>query len=225
MTHILLRRQAIGLRKAGKSYNEIRNILKVSKSTLAYWLKEYPLTEPQREALKGNLAFRIEKYRHMMQQKRENKLLSYYNESQKQLLPLSKRELLIAGILLYWGEGSKTANGQLVIANTDPSLVRFALLWMTKALDIPRNKINILVHLYKDMDIEVSLNYWSKLLDIPRIQFSKPYLKDSLRSSIDYKGYGHGTCNLRVFNTEIKERVMMGIKALAVYSGDSMIKV
>lgn len=224
MTHILLRRQAVELRKAGKSYNQIRDVLGVSKSTLNGWLKQYPLTEEQREALKGNIAFRIEKYRQTMQLKRDKKLSQYYAEARKKLLPLSKRDLLIAGIFLYWGEGSKTVKGQLVIANTDPSLIQFALIWITKALEIPKEKINILVHLYKDMDTEEALNYWSDILKIPRSQFSKPYIKDSLLSKIDYKGYGHGTCNLRVFNTEVKERIMMSIKTIGDYSQDYFTK-
>lgn len=225
MSNILLRRQAVEMRKLGKSYNQIRDELKVSKSTLAYWLKEYPLTRIQKEALKENIGARIEKYRQTMRLKREKKLSTYFNEAKKELLPLSKRDLLIAGIFLYWGEGSKSMNGQLVIANTDPSLVQFAMIWMTKALEIPKEKINILVHIYNDMNIEESLNFWSNLLKISRSQFSKPYIKDSLRSKIDYKGYGHGTCNLRVFNTEIKEKVMMSIKTVANYAKDSMAKI
>src|SRR5260370_21436887 len=103
MTHILLRRRAVELRKAGKSYNQIRDILGVSKSTLSGWIKQYPLTEKQREALKGNIAFRIEKYRQTMKTKKDKKLSGYYSEAKKTLLPLSKRDLLIAGIFLYWG--------------------------------------------------------------------------------------------------------------------------
>lgn len=225
MTKILLRRQAVDLRRLGKSYNQIRDILQVNKSTLSGWLKEYPLTNEQKEALKGNIALRIEKYRQTMQRKRENKLSVYYTEAKKLLFPLSKRDLLIAGIFLYWGEGSKTTRGQLVVANTDPTLVQFALLWMTNALEVPKEKINVLVHLYNDMNIEESLDYWSITLNIPRKQFSKPYIKNSTRLSINYKGYGHGTCNLRVFNAGIKDKVMMAIKAAADYSRESILKV
>jgi hypothetical protein len=225
MTHAVLRRQAIELRSLGKSYNQIRDLLKVNKSTLSGWLRQYPLTEKQQEALKGNIAHRIEKYRQTMQQKREIKLLHYYHEAKRSLLPLSKKELLIAGLFLYWGEGGKTEKGQAVIANTDPALMQFALLWMTQGLGISKKKIHILIHLYTDMDIEESLNYWSNLLDIPRSQFSKPYIKNSRRASVDYKGYGHGTCNIRIFKSEIKDRIMMSIKALGDYSHDSVLKV
>lgn len=222
MTHILLRRQAIELRKLGKSYGQIKTKLGISKSTLSGWLKEYPLTNKQLEALNADKEIRIERYRGAMQRKRQIKFDAYYQDAKSMLLPLSKKELLVAGVFLYWGEGTKTLNGQLVVANTDPALVQFALLWMTKGLDIPKEKIHVLVHLYKDMDIEDSLNYWSKLLQIPRSQFSNPYIKSSNRSDIDYRGYGHGTCNLRVYNAEMKHRILMAIKAVADYSKESV---
>lgn len=193
----------------------------ISKSTLSDWLRKYPLTPQQLQSLnKQNQDQRIEKYRQTMHSKREVKLRKYYYEQKRLLLPLSKRELLIAGVFLYWGEGSKTLRNQLTVANTDPALIQFALLWMVKGLGVSKEKIHVLVHLYKDMDIEGSLQYWSETLNIPRSQFDNPYIKNSNRSEIDYKGYGHGTCNLRVYNTEIKEKILMAIKATADYSAE-----
>lgn len=72
-----------------------------------------------------------------------------------------------------------------------------------------------MVHLYDDMDKEESLNYWSRELKIPRSQFSRPYIKKSKRENIDQKGHGHGTCNLVFCDVRLKERMMMGIKAIA----------
>lgn len=221
MAHLILRRKAIELRKLGKSYGDIRKEIGVSKSTLSDWLKKYPLTIEQLELLKKNQDHRIEKFRQTMQHKREIKLQKYYGEQKDFLLPLSKKELLIAGIFLYWGEGSKTRNSQLAVANTDPNLIQFVLLWMTKGLGISKDKIQVLVHLYQDMDIEESLEYWSIRLQLPRSQFAKPYIKKSNRLSIDYRGYGHGTCNLRVYNIEVKERILMAINAVGDYSAAS----
>lgn len=218
MAHILLRRKAVELRLLGKSYGQIKSELGISKSTLSGWLKAYPLTPEQLQLLNQDKEKRIEKYRQTMLLKKEMQLKKYYDEEKRILLPLTQRELLIAGIFLYWGEGTKARNSSLVVANTDPQLVQFALLWMTKALNIPKSKIQVLVHLYKDMNIEESLDYWSSLLKIPKTQFARPYIKATDRSAIDYKGYGHGTCNLRVYKTELKEKILMAIKAVGDYA-------
>ncbi|MEK9208407.1 MAG: hypothetical protein AAB922_08020, partial [Patescibacteria group bacterium] len=56
--------------------------------------------------------------------------------------------------------------------------------------------------------------YWSKMLKISSTQFSKPYIKQSKKVDIDEKGFGHGTCGVRVFDTVLKERILMAIKAI-----------
>ncbi len=46
-----LRAQAVAMRKEGRSYREIRDVVGVSKSTLSLWLRDVPLTEEQQQAL------------------------------------------------------------------------------------------------------------------------------------------------------------------------------
>ena len=46
-----LRALATAMRKEGRSYREIRDVVGVSKSTLSLWLRDVPLTDEQREAL------------------------------------------------------------------------------------------------------------------------------------------------------------------------------
>jgi hypothetical protein len=65
------------------------------------------------------------------------------------------------------------------------------------------------------MDVKKEMEYWSKELDMPLAQFAKPYIKKSLRINITHKGFGHGTCGLRVSNILQKEKIMMAIKAIA----------
>lgn len=157
-----------------------------------------------------------EKFRETMRLKREKRLRETY-ELQKMVLPLSDRELEIAGYFLYWGEGAKRLNGQLRINNTDPKVVKFCLYWLTQVLRVPKERIRVELHLYKDMNVSKEMDYWSKQLDIPLTQFAKPYIKDSNRNGLNHKGFGHGTCGLRVGDTFLKEWVLMGIAAVADY--------
>ncbi|HCS79254.1 TPA: hypothetical protein DIV55_05965 [Patescibacteria group bacterium] len=217
MTRIHDRRKALELRKLGKSYSQIKSELSISKSTLSGWLWEYPLNKEQIDSLRGKNPRRIEKYRTTMRLKREARLNSYYTEEKSKWLPLSKRELFIAGLFLYWGEGGKSLNGQLIINNTDPKLIKFMLHWLTNVIFVPKNKIKACVHLYIDMDIQAEINYWVKELGLPLTQFIKPYIKKSQRTNIDHKGFGHGTCGLMVNDARLKERVLMGISAMADY--------
>jgi hypothetical protein len=209
------KRKVIELRKQGKSYSEIKKIINVSKSSLSLWLKNVQLTENQILGLKAKKDRAVERFVESMRLKRQLRLEDYYKQQKNKLLPLTKRELFIAGLFLYSGEGNKVSSNNLSVANTDPSIIRFCFYWMKNSLNVPEEKIFIKLHLYKDMDVKNEFCYWSDITGIKLTQFKNPYIKDSLRSNIDQKGFGHGTCTLMVFNTVLKENIMMAIKAVS----------
>ena len=220
MTRVLKRQQAIALRKEGKTYTEIRSLLKLPKSTLSDWLGKFPLTEAQLKILDSNKKNRklgaIEKTIITKKKKRNLRLQETYFQKKKELIPLNKKELYFAGLFLYWGEGNKRlTSGQVSLNNTDPAVIKFYLFWLRNILRIPVQKIKVYIHLYSDMNINKERTYWSKELKLPLEQFMNPYIKKSKREEIDQKGYGHGTCGLVVNNTVLKEEILMGIKAIA----------
>jgi len=218
MTKINERRKVVELRKEGKTYSEIRKMIKVSKSTLSLWLKTYPLSDKQLDRVKKIKYKAIEKFRETMKIKKKDRLEKYLDEAKKNLFPFSKNNLYIAGLFLYWGEGNKASAHTISINNTDPSVLKFTKYWYLKALGIKEKNMKIHLHLYKDMKIIKEINYWSTQLQIPKSQFIRPYIKESKKSNIDQKGFGHGTCGLVVHNTVLKEKILMGIQAVADYS-------
>jgi len=223
MARIIDRQKAIELRQQGKTYSEIKNALGFSKSTLSDWLSDYPLSKEQvnliaKEAIK-NRSLGIEKTIITKRIKWKKRLDSTYEKEKKRWKALSLKELELAGLFLYWGEGKKNLRSSLAINNTDPQVVKFALHWMIRALKVPKNKVKVELHLYSDMDVEKEISFWAKVLGIPKTQFYKPYIKTSTRIAINQKGFGHGTCGVIVNDVRLKEKVIMGIKAIVdVYS-------
>lgn len=207
------RGEAVRLRKRGKSYSEIKSILGVSKSTLSLWLREYPLSPEKIRELRDHSKIRIERYIETRRVQRELILSNIYDKEEKRVFPLSNRELFLAGLFLYWGEGGKTQINALTVSNNDPAMIKFFLKWLKK-IGVSSEKIIIRLHLYSDMDIKKEINFWSKVLKLSRSQVKKPYIKQSQRQSISYKGFGHGTCNLIVNNTQLAKRVLMGLKSI-----------
>ena len=208
--------KALELRTQGMSYSQIRDILGVSKSTLSPWLKDYPLSKERIGELRDHNEKRIERFRQTMQKKRNDRVEGVYTVQKKKLLPLSKRELLIAGLMLYWGEGTKSGTSALLLANTDPAMIKFFMRWIDKSFGISKNMLRIRLHLYKDMLVKDQLRYWSRELKIPTSQFSSPYIKKTTSVRINHKGgFGHGTCNIGVNSVPLKEKVLMSIKAIA----------
>lgn len=209
------REMAIALRKKGMSYSQIKKYLSVPKSTLSGWLKNYPLSQERiRELQHGEK--RIEKYRETMHRKKEKRLQEFFTEQKRLIFPISERELYLAGLFLYWGEGTKQQSSRLIISNTDPAIINFFSFWLTKALKIPKEKKRIYLQLYSNMDTNKETDFWSKVLNIPKEQFAKPYIKESSSTRINHKGsFGHGTCGLRVSDARLTERTIMSISAIA----------
>jgi len=214
MTKFFEKRVVVKLRKQGKSYSEIKKIVNVSKSSLSLWLKNVPLTQKQLQGLKEKKSVAIERYRATMKLKREKRVSNYYIKQSRKWLPLSARELNIAGLFLYLGEGGKTSRNTVSISNTDPSVMKFALYWIVHCLKVPKRKIRLNLHLYSDMNQNKEISYWLRQLALKASNLNKPYIKKSSRTDIDQKGFGHGTCSLYVHNTVIKENILMAIRAI-----------
>lgn len=209
--------KAIELRQLGWSYIAIKKELQVSKGSLSLWLRNYPLTEKQiREFNPGREERRVEHFRQTFVVKRKNILNDIYQIEKVKLLPLTNREEYVAGLMLYWGEGLKRSWSCVSFSNTNPTMIKFARKWLVNCCNVPIEKLKVRFHYYSDMDIELENKYWQDILDLPISQFRNPYIKHSLRSQIREKGgFGHGTCDLMVYDTALKENILMGIKVIA----------
>ena len=216
MSRLKDREKALTLRKQGMSYSQIKKILKVSKSTLSLWLGDYPLSRQRIRELRDCNEQRIEKYRETMKRKKEERREKIYKIQKNNILPLNKRELFLAGLMLYWGEGTKCRMTSLGISNSDPSVIKFFIYWITKILLSPKNKIKIQLHLYNDMNMDEETKYWSNTLKIPKEQFNQPYIKKTSSKRINHKGsFGHGTCQVRAGNTPLAEKIFMSIRTIS----------
>lgn len=203
--------EAIQMRKNGASYSQIKEKIKVSKSSLSLWLREMPLPEKRLRELRDWSAIRIEKFQNTMRDKREKRWATVRECAARDIKTLNKRDLLIAGLFLYWGEGGKTSVASTSLSNTDPAMLRFFVHWL-QTLGVSRARLRIHLHLYADMDIKTELRYWSKALNLPLISFTKPYIKTSNRSELSYKQkFTHGTCNVLHHNRDVSEYVLMAL--------------
>lgn len=165
-----LKQQAVRLRKNGWSYTIIANRLQVSKSTLSVWLREVPYT-PNAQVRK-RIREGPAKAAEIINKKRRKRIQEGKEWGEKEIGGLTKRDLLILGIGLYIGEGSKMCE-QVQICNSDPRVIKLALDWFRKVFQIPNNHFMIAVHIYPDITESVAIKYWSRVTGIPATQFGK----------------------------------------------------
>ncbi|OGG79409.1 hypothetical protein A3A39_00415 [Candidatus Kaiserbacteria bacterium RIFCSPLOWO2_01_FULL_54_13] len=214
MTRFLDREKARTLRAQGKSYSEIKSTLGVSKGTLSEWLKDMPLAPEQIRRLRDLNPKRIEHFRETMRNKRESRLHTAYERAKRDVGRLSRRDAFIAGLYLYWGEGTKSARGKTEITNTDPYVLVAFLQWL-EMLGVSRRGISVRLTLYTDMNVQQETRFWSRMLQVSSKQFRKPHIKRSALVGLSRKsGYGHGTCSVIFDNVPMWEYISMALKRL-----------
>ena len=207
--------KALKLRREGKSYSQIKEVLGISKSTLSDWLRDYPLSKEQIYTLQGSTEKKIERYRETRLKTKMKKFSDAIEYERSKLLPLRLKENYIAGLFLYWGEGTKGSNCSVSVSNTDYRVIDFFIHWLEACFLVPRKKIKIGLQLYGDMDINKAINFWKKALHMSSKQFIKPYIKQSMQKTINQKyGYGHGTCQAYIYDVKIKTRIMAGFEVI-----------
>jgi hypothetical protein len=158
-----LRTQAVELRRQGKSRRQIKQILgpmsNVTRSeALAgvrrYWAAERPAREAQRTAARSAAAAQIGE--------------------------LTDRELLIAGAIAYWCEGSKNKpdrrSDRVDFINSDPSLIRFFLRFLATT-GTPFESLTFRVYIHENADAKAAELFWLKVTGARPEQFLRTTLK------------------------------------------------
>ena len=204
MKPLSLCEKAINYRKRGYSYNMISQELGLAKSTLSDWLKEIPYT-PSKKVMDRIGAARAKSAQTRHNQKVANIFMAK-KLAEKELGKLTKRDLWLLGIGLYWGEGDKFSNEGIKIMNSDPEIIKAAIKWFRKICGLSAKNFRLAIHTYPDNNISETINYWSKITGIPKKQFGKTQIDRRTNKSKKKKGkLPYGTAKLVVKSNGKKE--------------------
>ncbi|MDO8474164.1 MAG: hypothetical protein Q7S62_01275 [bacterium] len=202
--------KAVRLRKAGKTYGEIKKILResISKSTLSHWFRDIILTKIQQGRLQKRVSINIKraqikawavnkKRREEYIQNVRDRVRHFPNELRR------KKSAKIALAMLYLGEGAKTNGGSLMFGNSDPSVICLFLHLLRYCYDIDEKKFRCTLQCRSDQNIEKLEKFWSRMTQIPPSQFYKarvdPRTIGKPSRNLEYKG----VCRIDYFSGEI----------------------
>ncbi len=172
------RNRAIALRKQGVSIKEIAKKVGVSKSSVSLWCRDIMLSDAQVRVLHEKMVIGSYVGRMAGSRTQHEKRIQRVNDSErtgiKEIGKLSKRDLLISLISLYWGEGSKKKR-ELFINNSDPEMIVFLIKSFIELFGVKKDRFILAVGInviHKQRDKEIK-QYWSNLTGIPLTQFRK----------------------------------------------------
>ncbi len=125
---------------------------------------------------------------------------------------LSERDLLIAGIALHAGEGTKR-DGTVSFANSDPAMVAFFCRWIRTFFDIDESRWLVSLYLHEGLDLGASQLFWSEVTTIPVGEFLKA-CRAVADVGIRNNTLEHGCVSIRYSCTRTHRTVMGLVKAL-----------
>ena len=171
--------KATELRRSGQSIKEIAKNLSVSVASVSNWCRNIELSPEQIQTLekraKDPYYGRRASYLASIKRRLDTKILRLNKEGSKEVGNLTKRELFLVGVAIYWGEGFKK-DKQVGIANSDPGIIKIFIKWLYECFGYAKSDLIARItlnssHRYRADEIQ---RYWSDQTGIPPEGFRKP---------------------------------------------------
>lgn len=194
------------LRQSGKSYSEILNVVKVSKSTISVWLRDMPLSQKQIAELTGRNKSRYSGSK-ARQKARIDLTKKIIRQSKIESTNYLNDKLFLSGLMLYWAEGTKRGGEIVNFSNSDPNMIKLMMKWFRKVCNVKEEKFRIQVHMHSLLHGNVIRNYWSNITGIKQNQFHKLIIKKTSlghRKNVLY----YGTCCIRICDKNLFRKIM-----------------
>ncbi|HEY4512781.1 MAG TPA: hypothetical protein VJH63_03995 [Candidatus Paceibacterota bacterium] len=212
-SHKHLKEKAIELRKVGKSYSEILKILNLpSKGTLSLWFRDIQLNMEERKRLEKNMKLATDRGLKKFNVNRSKRILEENQQARLQGIlkigAISKRELLLIGSTLYWGEGTKAENKgsakAITFTNSDPLMIAVFMRFVRTIWNVEERRIRAGIHIYPSIKPADARKYWSKVTRLPPERF---YIVNQVsRASQGKRAYNllpYGTAAIKINNRKL----------------------
>lgn len=226
MTYIIEKQKVCEMRSRGMSINEISKKLGLNKSTISYWCRDIELSNVQKKRLL--LKQKSESIKALLRSAEKKKVMRVYETKElkmsgaRMIGEFSKRDLFLAGLGLYWGEGYKETNNELCFTNSDYKIILFIMRWFREIYQVKNSDFIFRLSinsLYKKREKEI-LEHWLGALGVFGEQFSKTSFIKTKKKKIYQNGKIYqGTLRLKVRkSTRLKRKIMGSIEKLSNFS-------
>jgi len=210
--------KAIELRKQGLSYTEILEQISVAKSSLSLWLRSVGLSKKQKQRLTDKKLASALKGAKRKKEIRIALTSRIKDKARSEVGKITKRELWLVGIALYWAEGNKEKDCRpgsgAQFSNSDPYMIRIFLRWLSENIKVSRENIGLDIYIHENHkdNIDRAISYWSKHTGFARDNFKHIYFKknkiNTKRKNVG-KNY-YGLLRVKVKNSSNLNRQISG---------------
>lgn len=171
--------EALILRRRGLSYSEILNRVPVAKSTLSLWLRSEGLSKKQEQRLTKKKLNAMKRGSLKVKQLRIERVKIIEKEAISETGKLMNNPLWLAGVLLYWAEGTKERENNIgagvQFGNSDSEMIRLFVKWLRDVLKIEEKDLFFQIYVHKSsLDrIPYIVRHWAKVVKVSSRRLSK----------------------------------------------------
>ncbi|MFE9679654.1 hypothetical protein ACFYO5_37045 [Streptomyces sp. NPDC006259] len=173
-----LRDRARELRRQGWTYDQIQVELGCSKSSISLWVRDLPKPERGNPSERARVAAR-KRWEHEGAI-RDAERTETKAAAAREIGSMTDRELFMAGVALYWAEGTKDKTydrrESVIFVNSDTGVIELYLAWL-ELLGVARERLRFTVMIHETADVPGAEQYWADLVQADRSSFYKTTLK------------------------------------------------
>lgn len=197
-----MRKRCRVLRAQGLTYDEIAALTGVSTSSMSLWLRDVTVASSRVRPYATRARAGVVRARGTRAAAAAH--TGPPSDSGRRLGAMGDRELLAAGVALYWAEGSKAkpwrpGDRQVVFINSDPTVLVVFLAWLD-LLGVPETSRTYRLSIHETADVASHEEWWARELHLDRAAFHRASLKrhrpTTVRKNVN-EGY-HGCLVVRV---------------------------
>jgi hypothetical protein len=209
------KQNATELRKQGKSYRQIRDEMRIPLSTLSEWFRDETWSKDiaAKLALEGQKksTVRIVELDRVRGENLKRLYAEAREEAKQELGKLKYNPLFIAGMMLYWGEGSRSGFQGAKLSNSDPAMIKLYVSFLREACGIPMERIKAHLILYPDHEEKGTRAYWARMSGIPWENFTKSVV---IQGRHKFRRLTWGVCLVSVSSSYFREKVLEWLRLL-----------
>lgn len=206
-SYVHLKDSAVSLRRNGKTYTEIQEILgiKIPPSTLCTWFHNTTFSEEERAriVISGKERIRAGHLKTItikaLKRRQRDGELFLQNIYLKDILKY-KDVAKISLAMLYLCEGSKHRSASVCFGNSNAGIIRLFLHLLRACYLLDERKLHATVQCRADQDGYALTLYWSEITQIPLDRFYDPQIDKRTigfpTKKLDYKG----VCRVEYFS-------------------------
>lgn len=192
-----------------------------------YWDKKYTIEETANKL--GVSFWKLYDFMNKYEISRRNSSEANYLSNRlkpqfkvKSNLFVEEEKLKIAGVMLYWAEGTLIGN-TVDFVNSNPQMIKTFLKFLREICGVSEERLRIYLYGYSSHNLKELKAYWHNITEVPLCQFTKPYIRKD-NPKLSNRKLPHGLIHVRYNDKRLLGIIKSWIDEYIIWAGTQVAK-